>query len=122
MKKLIIVIIGAGSTGLSTALSLAQSSTHKIIVLEKNHVGSGQTGQCCGFVRTFYNAPEMITSTSYSMKAIKDLCKKKDLKYVKKGLLVIDDIKNAKHVSENVKLLQSQGVKAKYLEQDVIKK
>lgn len=122
MKKSTIVIIGAGSTGLSTALSLAQSSTHKIIVLEQNHVGSGQTGQCCGFVRTFYNAPEMITSAGYSMKAIKDVCKKnKDLEYVKKGLLVIDDLKNAKSVSENVKLLQAQGVKAKYLEQDSLK-
>lgn len=123
MKKLTIVIIGAGSTGLSTALSLVQSSTHKIIVLEQNHVGSGQTGQCCGFVRTFYNAPEMITSASYSMKVIRGICRNnKDLEYVKKGLLVIDDLKNAKSVSENVKLLQTQGVKAKYLEQDVIKK
>jgi glycine/D-amino acid oxidase-like deaminating enzyme len=62
MKKLVLVIIGAGSTGLSTALELAQSSRYKIIVLEKDHVGAGQTGQCCGFVRTFYNASEMIKS------------------------------------------------------------
>lgn len=123
MKKLTILIIGAGSTGLSTALNLAQSSKHKIVVVEKSYIGSGQTAHCCGFVRTFYNAPEMVKSAGYSMKAIMDICKKnKDVEYTKKGLLVIDSLKNKKNISKNIKLLQSQGIKAKYLKQNSIKK
>lgn len=117
-----IVIVGAGSTGLSTALEIAKVGNSEVIVLEKSYVGSGQTGQCCGFVRTFYNSKEMIFSAHESMKQIQKICATEpDLKYIKKGLLVIDYLKNKNAIKNNIKLMQRQGIKARYLEESEIK-
>lgn len=111
-----IVIIGGGSTGLSTALELAKNTKADITVVEKSFVGAGQTGQCCGLVRSFYNVPAMIISANYSMKKIKELCDKhKIFDYKKLGLLVIDSKDNSKLIGENVQLLQSLDVKARFL-------
>src|SRR3989344_1634802 len=113
-----IIIIGAGSTGLATALEIAKVDDSEVIILEKNYVGSGQTGQCCGFVRTFYNSKEMIFSAHESMKQIQKICAMEpNLKYVKKGLLVIDYLKNKDAIKNNIKLMQQEGINVRYLEE-----
>lgn len=123
MKKEKIIIIGAGSTGLSTALEIAKTGKAKVIVLEQSFVGSGQTGQCCGFVRNFYNEKEMTVSSHYSMKKIKDLCKKhKIFDYKKLGLLVLQSRKNTKEIKQNVELLKSQNIKARFLKSKSIRR
>ncbi len=91
--------------------------------MDKKYVGSGQTGQCCGFVRTFYNSKEMAQMAFDSLKYIKKLCRESpDLTYETKGLLVIDSINNANNIKENVELLNSLGIKAKYLEGEELQK
>lgn len=116
MKRQTIVVIGAGSTGLSTAFNLAKISHNQIIVLDQAIAGSGQTGHCCGFVRNFYNVREMAFSAHNSINYIKKICRRnKYLKYVKKGLLVIDKQANKKSIAANVDLLKSLGVKAEVL-------
>lgn len=123
MSKIKVLIIGGGSTGLATALEIAKSKKAEVMVLEKSYVGSGQTGQCCGLVRNFYNVPEMIFSAHFSMKKIIAICRNNPhLKYEKKGLLVLDNIKNKKTIQKNVKLLKSLGVKTDYLEGSEINK
>lgn len=123
MKKQKITIIGAGSTGLSTALEIAKTKKAEIVILDKGFVGSGQSAQSCGLVRTFYNVPEMIFSAHFSMGEIKKICAKEpELEYITMGLLVLDHLKNNKVIKENVSLLQSQGVMASYLEESEINK
>lgn len=46
-----VVIIGGGVTGLSTALHLAQARVGRVVVLERHHVGAGQSGRAAGVVR-----------------------------------------------------------------------
>lgn len=121
MKKEKIVIIGAGSTGLSTALEISRHKSSEVIIIEKNHAGSGQTGQCCGFVRNFYNVKEMVVSANYSMKHIESICKKHKIFDKKKlGLLVLDNVKNNRAIQANVELLRSLGVKARFLNAEQI--
>lgn len=121
MKKQQIIIIGAGSTGLSTALEIAKTKKAEVVILDKSFVGSGQSAQSCGLVRTFYNVPEMIFSAHFSMGEIKKIyAKEPELEYITIGLLVLDDLKNNKGIKENVSLLQSQGVTASYLEESEI--
>lgn len=123
MKKQKIVIIGGGSTGLSTAINLAKLSNNEIIVLEKSYTGSGQTGQCCGLVRTFYNKKEMVFSAHKSTQEIKKMTKKdKDFCYTKRGLLVINTVKDKKSMRKNVAMMNSLGIKAKYLEGQQVNK
>ena len=45
-----VVIIGGGVTGLSTALHLAQARVGRVVVLERHHVGAGQSGRAAGVV------------------------------------------------------------------------
>ncbi len=121
MKQFSVIIIGAGSTGLSTALHLAQKGVQNVVVLDKGFVGGGQTGQCCGFVRTFYNSRVMAYMAKESMGCIKELCSKEaSLKYETKGLLVIDSLEKSKSMRQNVEMLQSIGIRAKYLEGEEI--
>lgn len=123
MKKQTIAIIGAGSTGLSTALNLSRLGDSRIIVFDQAIAGSGQTGHCCGFVRNFYNVKEMAFSAHFSMIQIKNICSRnKYLKYVKKGLLVIDKQANKKSIAANVSLLKSLGTGAEVLEGKSINK
>lgn len=123
MKKEKIVIIGAGSSGLSTALEISRCKSKEVILIEKNYAGSGQTGQCCGFVRNFYNAKEMIISANYSMKRIKNICKKHKIFDMKKlGLIVLDSEKNDRAIKLNVELLKSLEVSARFLNDKQIRK
>jgi len=93
-----IIIIGGGSSGLSTAYELSKlidKNEYQIIILEKSYCGAAQTGQCCGFIRNYYNVREMAFSASESYKRIKKMSEySEDLALVRKGLLVFDNIKN----------------------------
>lgn len=59
------VVVGAGVHGLSTAYHLAEElssrgrSGQEVVVLEKERVGAGASGVCCGIVRNLYLSPAM---------------------------------------------------------------
>ncbi len=115
-----IVIIGAGSTGLSIALELARVQSCDVTLVEKGFVGSGQTGQCCGFVRMFYNVPQMAFSAQWSYEKIRALCYSSGISYVKTGLPVIDDMQSSQTIRSNVEMLCSLGIEARSMGPDKI--
>jgi sarcosine oxidase subunit beta len=54
-----VVIVGGGVNGLSTAFQLARRGVRDIVVLEREHLGSGATGKSGALVRCHYaNVPE----------------------------------------------------------------
>jgi sarcosine oxidase subunit beta len=54
-----VVVIGGGVNGLSTAFQLARRGLHDVVVLERQHLGSGATGKSGALVRCHYaNVPE----------------------------------------------------------------
>jgi glycine/D-amino acid oxidase-like deaminating enzyme len=50
-----VIIVGAGITGLSAALHLKQLGTERVVVLERGHAGTGQSGRAAGIVRALVN-------------------------------------------------------------------
>lgn len=50
-----IVIVGAGITGLSTALHLNLLGVRNVLVLERGHAGAGQSSRAAGIVRALVN-------------------------------------------------------------------
>ncbi len=52
------VIIGAGITGVSTAVQLAGLGLRRVVVLEKKFVGAGGTGRSVGIIRQLYPTRE----------------------------------------------------------------
>lgn len=49
-----VVVVGAGISGLSLALHLAQQDAGRVVVLERSQVGAGATGKSGGMVRAHY--------------------------------------------------------------------
>jgi glycine/D-amino acid oxidase-like deaminating enzyme len=46
-----VVVVGGGINGLATALHLSELGVRRIIVLERDYVGAGQSGRAAGIVR-----------------------------------------------------------------------
>ncbi|MGE3872189.1 MAG: NAD(P)/FAD-dependent oxidoreductase [Parvibaculaceae bacterium] len=61
-----VIVIGAGSLGLCTALSLAEQGA-KVTVLEARSIASGSTGRSVGVVGTQFTDPEEILLRRYAM-------------------------------------------------------
>lgn len=55
------VIIGGGSSGLSTAYWLTKKGMRDIVVLDRSYLSSGATGRCLGGIRAqFTNEPDIL--------------------------------------------------------------
>src|SRR5438046_10763426 len=55
-----VVVIGAGANGTSTAFHLAKAGVKRVVVVERQYLGSGATGKSGALVRMHYtNEPEV---------------------------------------------------------------
>jgi len=63
-----VIVIGGGIVGLSTAYHLAKLGAKKVVVLERDLVGSGSTGRCAGGIRQQFSTP---TSVKISIESVK---------------------------------------------------
>lgn len=61
------VIIGGGCVGTSVALQLARRRAGKVILLERNTVGSGPTSKTSGFIRLHYTYETLIRLAARSL-------------------------------------------------------
>jgi sarcosine oxidase subunit beta len=67
-----VVVIGGGVNGLSTAFQLARRGVRDVVVLERQHLGSGATGKSGALVRCHYaNVPEA-TLTHESLRVFRN--------------------------------------------------
>lgn len=55
-----VVIVGAGSTGLSTAYWLQRMGMDDILIVERGYVGAGSSGRCAGGIRASFTSREHI--------------------------------------------------------------
>jgi sarcosine oxidase subunit beta len=67
------VIIGGGINGLATAYELARLGLKKIVVLEKNYIGSGSTGRCGGGIRQQWTTEENIRLAQESVRMYEEM-------------------------------------------------
>jgi glycine/D-amino acid oxidase-like deaminating enzyme len=65
-----IAIIGGGSTGTSIAYHLLRKGAGKVVLLEKDHVGWGQTGRSTAIVRLHYSTEEVIRMALHSWREL----------------------------------------------------
>jgi len=84
-----IVIIGAGFTGLSTALSLAKRG-HRPLILERGHIGSGATGRNGGHVHPI-NSNEVENFNRF-LEELREagIDPERDLEYRQRGSILLD--------------------------------
>jgi glycine/D-amino acid oxidase-like deaminating enzyme len=67
-----VVIIGAGTTGVSLAFHLALAGISKVVVLERTFVGAGGTGWSVGIIRQLYPTREAIEMVVRSLAVYRD--------------------------------------------------
>lgn len=87
-----LVIIGAGGHGLASAYYLAKDyGMKKIAVLEKNYIGSGNTGRNTTIIRSNYLTPEGVKFYDESVRLWQDLSTDFDLNlfYANRGHLTL---------------------------------
>ncbi|GBC69536.1 4-methylaminobutanoate oxidase (formaldehyde-forming) [archaeon HR01] len=68
--KFDIAIIGGGSTGTSIAYHLQRKGAGKVALLEKDHVGWGQTGRSTAIVRLHYSTEEVTRMALHSWREL----------------------------------------------------
>ena len=67
-----VVIIGAGTTGVSFAFHLALSGIRHVVVLERRFVGAGGTGRSVGIIRQLYPTREATEMVVRSLAVYRD--------------------------------------------------
>lgn len=60
MEKFDVIVIGGGVIGTSTAFHLAKFGAKRVLLLERDTVGSGTTSQSSGILRTHYSVRENV--------------------------------------------------------------
>jgi sarcosine oxidase, subunit beta len=60
MESYDVIVIGAGVIGASVAFHLARMRAGKVLVLERNAIGTGTTAQSSGILRTHYSVRENV--------------------------------------------------------------
>lgn len=67
-----VVIVGAGTTGLSVAHHLALAGVRRIVVLERRFIGAGGTGRSVGIIRQLYPTRETTEMVVRSLAVYRD--------------------------------------------------
>jgi len=61
------IIVGGGVTGLSVALHLKKLNAGSVVLLERHHVGAGQSGHAAGIVRALVSHRSVAAMLSHSL-------------------------------------------------------
>jgi sarcosine oxidase subunit beta len=123
MEKYDAIIVGGGILGLSIGYYLSKKK--KILILEKNYIGSGSTGRCIGGIRQQFSTPGTIKLAMESVRLFKEMEKEFgfSVEYAQTGYLLLaftdDEVKIFK---KNIELQKSFGIKVDFIEPEDIKK
>ncbi|MFB4165765.1 NAD(P)/FAD-dependent oxidoreductase [Alteribacillus sp. JSM 102045] len=118
-----VVVIGAGLMGCSTAFELAKKNVKNIVVLEKNAIGSGATGQSSGVLRGHYSYEELTRMAVQSLETFKNAedILGNDVGYQPVGYLFGVDHKNIESLEKNVAMQKQNGVNTGMISKDEVK-
>ena len=101
-----IVVIGAGSTGSSTAFHLAKSGK-KVILVDSGQVASGMTGKSTALVRTHYSNEIVARMALYSLRMLRD---EVDSHFVNSGMVILASENEKAGIESNLEMLKRIGV------------
>jgi sarcosine oxidase, subunit beta len=111
-----IVVIGAGSTGTSTAYHLALAKQKKVILIDVRQVGGGMTSLSSAIVRTHYSNREVARMALYSLQILRNFGSIGESGFVRSGLLILAPDQLRQGILSNVEMLNSIGAKNKILD------
>ena len=113
------VVIGGGVIGLSIAFRLAQKRVGKVLVVERNFICSGTTGQSGAIIRQHYSNDFTASMARDSLAIFRhwaDEIGGGDVKFEQTGVLVLTGPEYEPAVRQNVALHQSLGIDSRQID------
>lgn len=112
-----IIIIGGGIMGTSSAYQLAKRG-HKVILLEKTHLGAGSTGRTGGIIRQHYSNEITASMALRSLKVWRDFDNQVggNVGWVQTGALFIVSPDDLDGLKANVALQKRVGINVEILD------
>ncbi len=105
-----VAVIGAGSTGSSTAYHLAKAGV-PVVLIERDEIGHGMTSRSTAIVRTHYSNEIVARMALYSLKILRDFSAIGNSGFTECGMLVLASEPYRNAIEKNVAMLQNVGVK-----------
>ena len=117
VKTADVVIVGAGTTGLSLAFHLAGAGVRRVIVLERRFIGAGGTGRSVGIIRQLYPTRETTEMVVRSLAVYRDFAAAVggESGYVRCGALIGVGPAMKGPLEQTMSLQRSLGVRAELL-------
>ncbi|MDP6667873.1 MAG: FAD-binding oxidoreductase [Dehalococcoidia bacterium] len=118
-----IVIVGGGVHGASTAWHLANREAGKIVLIEKEGIGSGASGWSSAIVRLHYTLESLVKVTMYGREMFgewKDIVGIGESGFRKVGFLILFDTSEVEHAREIIAMQQRLGIDARMITPDEV--
>jgi glycine/D-amino acid oxidase-like deaminating enzyme len=121
LEKYDVIVIGGGVIGCSVAFHLARFGAKRVLLLERDTVGSGTTSQSSGILRTHYSVKENVDLARRSWEVFNNFAEyvadtEASCGLVKCGYLIsAADDEKLEPLRASLKQQEAQGVPLKYL-------
>jgi sarcosine oxidase subunit beta len=112
-----IVVIGAGSTGSSTAYNLAKAG-RRVVVIDKGQVASGMTGLSTAIVRTHYSNELVAGMALYSLNMLSNFQQIGESGFARTGMVFLATPEHVEGLTRNLPMLDRVGVKSEAIKLD----
>ena len=111
MTEARVVVVGAGTLGLSTALHLAGSGRFEVTVLEAQHIAEGSSSRSIGIIETQYMNEFDIAVRAFGLRFAKALAVSDGLHFNTNGYLRLGDSDEAlERYAHSVELQKQHGI------------
>lgn len=116
------VIIGGGIMGCSTAFQLARRDM-KVVVLEKDTIGAGSTGESSAIIRQHYSNELTARMALYSLRVFQNFEEEVGGEggFTQTGFVGLVDAKDQKGLEANIALQQRVGIQTELLSAEALR-
>jgi sarcosine oxidase subunit beta len=118
-----VVIVGGGIHGLSLAYYLARDGSQRVVVFEKNYLGSGASGRNGEMIRSAFGSRQWIGLWDNSLQLWENLAAELDfnIMFTRPGYLVLaTNTKELEDLKQNLKLQHELGLPTVILDADEV--
>lgn len=117
-----VVVIGGGCVGTSTAFHLARMRTGRVLLVERDRVGSGPTARTVGIVRLHYSHEPLVELTRRSLERFVHFeeLTGRSADFTRTGFLLLAPAQEVEGLVANVELQRRLGVRAEVLKPEEV--
>jgi sarcosine oxidase subunit beta len=113
-----VVVIGGGVMGLMTAAHLRQLGAGRVVLVERRHLGAGESGKSGAILRQHYSHVQTVRMARHSLQEFASFQERtgRDIGFRRMGMLFIAAAAERAALDANVRLQQAEGVQTSLLE------